>query len=93
MTAPFLVTCGQLGTESAGACTFLAEPRLPKGAGPVNVQASLWRSIAVFRVASLACAALLLVVDRANYAHLGWAWAVLAGWAAGNRGRAETPGG
>jgi signal transduction histidine kinase len=47
----------------------------------VNVQASLWRSIAVFRVASLAYAALLLVVDRANYAHLGWAWAVLAGMA------------
>jgi signal transduction histidine kinase len=44
----------------------------------VNVQASLWRSIAVFRVASLAYAALLLVVDRANYARLGWAWAVLA---------------
>jgi signal transduction histidine kinase len=48
----------------------------------VNVQASLWRSIAVFRAASLAYAALLLVVDRANYAHLGWAWAVLAGMAA-----------
>jgi signal transduction histidine kinase len=48
----------------------------------VNVQASLWRSIAVFRVASLAYAALLLVVDRANYAHLGWAWAVLAAMAA-----------
>ena len=48
----------------------------------MNVQASLWRSIAVFRVASLAYAALLLVVDRANYAHLGWAWAVLAGMAA-----------
>jgi signal transduction histidine kinase len=61
---------------------LLGEPRLPKEAGPVNVQASLWRSIAVFRVASLAYAALLLVVDRANYAHLGWAWAVLAGMAA-----------
>ena len=48
----------------------------------MNVQASLWRSIAVFRVASLAYAALLLVVDRASYAHLGWAWAVLAGMAA-----------
>jgi signal transduction histidine kinase len=47
----------------------------------VNVQASLWRSIAVFRVASLVYAALLIVVDRANYAHLGWAWAVLAGMA------------
>jgi len=48
----------------------------------VNVQASLWRSIAVFRVASLAYAALLLVVDRANYARPGWAWAVLAAMAA-----------
>jgi signal transduction histidine kinase len=47
----------------------------------VNVQASLWRSIAVFRVASLAYAALLLVVDRGSYARLGWAWAVLAGMA------------
>ncbi len=45
----------------------------------MNVQASLWRSIAVFRVASLVYAALLIVVDRANYAHLGWAWVVLAG--------------
>jgi len=47
----------------------------------VNVEASLWRSIAVFRVASLVYAAVLIVVDRANYAHLGWAWAVLAGMA------------
>ena len=45
----------------------------------MNVEASLWRSIAVFRVASLVYAAVLIVVDRANYAHLGWAWAVLAG--------------
>jgi signal transduction histidine kinase len=48
----------------------------------VNVQASLWRSIAVFRVASLAYAAVLIVVDRADYKHLGWAWAVLAGMTA-----------
>jgi signal transduction histidine kinase len=48
----------------------------------MNVQASLWRSIAVFRVASLAYAAVLLVVGRANYAHVGWAWGVLAGMAA-----------
>jgi signal transduction histidine kinase len=48
----------------------------------VNVQASLWRSIAVFRVASLVYAAVLIVVDRADYRHLGWAWAVLAGMAA-----------
>ena len=48
----------------------------------MNVQASLWRSIAVFRVASLVYAAVLIVVDRADYKHLGWAWAVLAGMAA-----------
>ena len=48
----------------------------------MNVQASLWRSIAVFRVASLVYAAALIVVDRADYKHLGWAWAVLAGMAA-----------
>ncbi|HEY6280165.1 MAG TPA: DUF5931 domain-containing protein [Streptosporangiaceae bacterium] len=45
----------------------------------MNIQASLWRSIAVFRAASLAYAALLIAVDRANYSHLGWAWVVLAG--------------
>jgi signal transduction histidine kinase len=49
----------------------------------VSLQAPLWRSIAVFRVASLAYAAFLLVVGRANYAHLAWAGVVLAamaGW-------------
>jgi signal transduction histidine kinase len=45
----------------------------------VNIQASLWRSIAVFRAASLVYAAVLIAVDRANYSHIGWAWAVLAG--------------
>lgn len=44
----------------------------------MNVQASLWRSVAVFRFASLAYAALLITVDRANYAHPAWAWGVLA---------------
>src|SRR5262249_60183645 len=53
--------------------------RQPEESRPVNVQASLWRSIAVFRVASLVYAAVLIVVDRADYKHLGWAWAVLAG--------------
>src|SRR5215813_3271105 len=56
--------------------------RQPEESRPVNVQASLWRSIAVFRVASLVYAAVLIVVDRAGYRHLGWAWAVLAGMAA-----------
>jgi signal transduction histidine kinase len=48
----------------------------------VSLQAPLWRSIAVFRGASLAYAAFLLVVGRANYAHLAWAWVVLAAMAA-----------
>ena len=48
----------------------------------MNIQASLWRSIAVFRVASLIYAAVLIEVDRADYAHVGWAWAVLAGMTA-----------
>jgi signal transduction histidine kinase len=57
-------------------------PGRPEESGPVNVQASLWRSIAVFRVASLVYAAVLIVVDRADYERLGWAWVVLAGMAA-----------
>jgi signal transduction histidine kinase len=44
----------------------------------VSLQAPLWRSIAVFRCASLVYAAFLLVVERSNYAHFGWAWGVLA---------------
>jgi signal transduction histidine kinase len=47
----------------------------------VSLQAPLWRSIAVFRVASLGYAAFLLIVGRAGYAHWAWAWAVLAGMA------------
>ncbi|HYK30582.1 MAG TPA: DUF5931 domain-containing protein [Streptosporangiaceae bacterium] len=45
-----------------------------------NLQAPLWRSIAAFRFASLAYAAvsLLLPGRRAVYMHWGWAWGVLA---------------
>ena len=43
-----------------------------------GLQAPLWRAIGAFRFASLAYAALLLVLDRANYSHLPWAWTVLA---------------
>jgi len=44
------------------------------------LQAPLWRSIAAFRFASLAYAAILLALPerRAIYTHLGWAWGVLA---------------
>jgi signal transduction histidine kinase len=47
-----------------------------------NPQAPLWRSIAAFRFASLAYAAILLVVRRDTYNHWGWAWVVLVGMAA-----------
>jgi len=42
----------------------------------------LWRSIAAFRIASLAYAAILLGLRQSDYAHWAWAWAVLAGMAA-----------
>ena len=42
----------------------------------------LWRAIAVFRFASLGYAALLTILNRADYARLGWAWAVIAVMAA-----------
>jgi len=39
----------------------------------------LWRAIAVFRFASLGYAALrLAAIDRAQYSHADWAWAVIA---------------
>ncbi len=42
----------------------------------------MWRSVAAFRIASLAYAAILLGLRRSDYVHFGWAWAVLAGMAA-----------
>ena len=45
----------------------------------MSLQASLWRSIAAFRFASLAYAAILLAIRPVYYAHWGWAWVVLAG--------------
>lgn len=45
----------------------------------MGLQAQLWRGIAAFRFASLAYAAVLLVVDRADYERLVLAWVVLAG--------------
>ena len=38
----------------------------------------LWRAIAVFRFAGLGYAVLLTVINRADYARLGWAWVVIA---------------
>ncbi len=43
-----------------------------------SLQAPLWRSIAVFRFASLAYAAVLLGFRPIYYQRWGWAWAVLA---------------
>ncbi len=50
--------------------------------GRVGLQAPLWRAIAVFRFASLAYAAVLLVTLRSDYSRLPLAWAVLAGMTA-----------
>ena len=47
----------------------------------MGLQAPLWRAIAVFRFASLAYAAVLLVTLRADYSRLPLAWGVLAGMA------------
>jgi signal transduction histidine kinase len=44
----------------------------------MSLQAPLWRSIAVFRFASLVYAAVLLVIRHQYYAHVGWAWVVVA---------------
>lgn len=43
----------------------------------MSLQAPLWRSIAVFRFASLAYAAVLLVLRHGYYVQWGWAWAVV----------------
>ncbi len=64
-----------------GACAPWASHASRREPVPVNIQASLWRSIAVFRVASLGYAALLIAVHRSDYAHVTWAWVVLAGMA------------
>jgi signal transduction histidine kinase len=42
-----------------------------------SLQAPLWRSIAVFRFASLVYAVVLLAFRQNYYQHWGWAWAVL----------------
>ena len=51
-------------------------------ADPLGLQGPLWRSVAVYRFASLGYAAALLVVDRAEYARLPLAWAILTGMTA-----------
>lgn len=49
----------------------------------MGLQTPLWRSIAAFRFASLAYAAVLLAIRRPYYQHWGWAWVIFAamtGW-------------
>ena len=49
----------------------------------MSLKAPLWRAIALFRFASLAYAAVLLVLRHQAYAHWAAAWGVLAvmtGW-------------
>ena len=48
----------------------------------MSLQAPLWRSIAVFRFASLGYAVILLAIRPNYYVHWGWAWVVLAGMTA-----------
>src|SRR6266567_5235308 len=51
----------------------------------MSLQAPLWRSIALFRFASLIYASVLLAVRPEYYRHWGWAWVVLgvmAAWTA-----------
>ena len=43
----------------------------------MSLQAPLWRSIAVFRFASLAYAAAVLAIRHDYYRHWGWAWIVI----------------
>jgi signal transduction histidine kinase len=52
------------------------------GVDTLGAQAPLWRSVAVFRFASLGYAAVLVVAGRANYARLPLAWGILAGMTA-----------
>jgi signal transduction histidine kinase len=75
----------------AGTCDYRLVPLapsanlLPPALSPrpvTNLQAPLWRSIAAFRFASLAYAAILLGLRRDIYTHWGWAWVVLAGMTA-----------
>ena len=48
----------------------------------MSLQAPLWRSIAVFRFASLGYAVILLLIRHDDYAHWGWGWVVVAGMTA-----------
>jgi len=43
-----------------------------------GIREPLWRAIAVFRFASIGYAAILVLMNRADYSHFAWAWAVIA---------------
>lgn len=68
--------------RKAGSADTLITWIAPSPGSPVGLQAPLWRSIAVFRFASLAYAAVLLAIRAPYYLHWGWAWAVFAGMTA-----------
>ena len=53
-------------------------PHFGRYSHSVVSQAPLWRSIAVFRFASLAYAVILLAIRPEDYRYWGWAWVVLA---------------
>ena len=64
------------GLGSRPACAPWHDRGVPRGRQSAE---PLWRAIAVFRFASLGYAVLLIaVINRADYARLGWAWAVIA---------------
>ena len=52
----------------------------PAQAGSAQADSAepLWRAIAVYRFASIGYAALLVVINRADYSRPGWAWVVIA---------------
>ena len=52
--------------------------RAQAGSAQADSAEPLWRAIAVYRFASIGYAALLVVINRADYSRLGWAWVVIA---------------
>jgi len=69
------VTCDYRLVPLAPPATFLPPALSPK---PVtNLQGPVWRSIAAFRFASVAYAAILLALRHNFYAHWIWAWVIV----------------
>jgi signal transduction histidine kinase len=69
------VTCDYRLVPLAPPASFLPPALSPR---PItNLQAPLWRSIAAFRFASVAYAAILLFVRPYDFSHWGWAWVIV----------------